>query len=126
MNLVELKMNQLAQLGVKFALDDFGTGYSSLSYLKRLPLDKLKIDKSFVDELTDAHSQAIVKTIVSLAQNLGMRVIAEGVETLAQVQALQSIGDIECQGYYFSKPISPASLVQWHQHYRATLPPVLP
>lgn len=126
-NLVEVKMNQLAQLGVKFALDDFGTGYSSLSYLKRLPLDKLKIDKSFVDELTtDAHSQAIVKTIVSLAQNLGMRVIAEGVETLAQVQALQAIGDIECQGYHFSKPISPASLVQWHQHYRATLPPALP
>lgn len=126
-SLVESKMNQLADQGVKFALDDFGTGYSSLNYLKRLPLEKLKIDKSFIDELnSDAHSEAIVKTIASLAQNLGMRVIAEGVETLEQVQALKAIGDIEFQGYYFSKPLHPQDLVGWHRAYRSTLTPSPP
>ncbi|MDD2546409.1 MAG: EAL domain-containing protein, partial [Burkholderiaceae bacterium] len=120
-NLVESKMNQLAQMGVQFALDDFGTGYSSLSYLKRLPLNKLKIDKSFIDELnTDAHSDAIVRTIVSLARNLGMRVIAEGVETLAQVQALKAMGGIDCQGYFFARPLHAEDLVDWHRRYQAS------
>lgn len=119
-NLVDSKMSQLASHGVKFALDDFGTGYSSLNYLKRLPLNKLKIDKSFIDELnTDAHSEAIVRTIVSLAQNLSMSVIAEGVETKDQVEALKAIGVIEYQGYYFAKPLAHDAVVAWQREYRS-------
>lgn len=115
---VEAKMRLLSERGVRFSLDDFGTGYSSLNYLKRLPLGKVKIDKSFVDELlTNQQSEAIVKSIVSLAENLGMRVIAEGVETEGQVQALSALGDVEYQGYWFGKPMLPAQLLEWYgQH----------
>lgn len=118
MSTVDSKMSRLAHHGIRFALDDFGTGYSSLNYLKRLPLNKLKIDKSFIDELTsDAHSKAIVNTIVSLAQNLNMSVIAEGVETQEQLTALRSLGDIEIQGYFYSKPLSDVEFESWIERY---------
>lgn len=101
------KMDALKDLGVCFSLDDFGTGYSSLSYLKRLPLDQLKIDQSFVREvLTDANDAAIAKTIVALAARLGLNVIAEGVETAAQCNFLVSVGCQAFQGYMFSRPIT--------------------
>lgn len=100
------KMNALKVIGVKFSLDDFGTGFSSLSYLKRLPLDQLKIDQSFVrDALTDSNDAAIIRTIIALGQTLGMEVIAEGVETEVQRHFLAALGCNHYQGYLFSKPL---------------------
>ncbi|MYM67806.1 EAL domain-containing protein [Pseudoduganella sp. FT55W] len=100
-------LRRLKDIGVSISLDDFGTGYSSLSYLKRFPIDVLKIDKSFVDDVTtNSADAAIALSVISLAHNLNMRVIAEGVETREQVQFLSERGCDEMQGYYFSRPVN--------------------
>ncbi|MDP2196421.1 MAG: EAL domain-containing protein [Rhodocyclaceae bacterium] len=100
-------MDEVAALGVSLSLDDFGTGYSSLSYLKRFPIDTLKIDRSFVTGIPDdSNDCAIAGAIVSMAQRLGHRVIAEGVETAEQLAFLKSLGCQEMQGYYFSAPVA--------------------
>jgi EAL domain-containing protein (putative c-di-GMP-specific phosphodiesterase class I) len=111
---VIVKMAALRARGVGFSLDDFGTGYSSLSYLKRLPLDQLKIDQSFVrDVLTDPNDAAIVKTILALGHTLGMQVIAEGVETSQQRDFLLDNGCSSYQGYLFSRPLPSLAFVRY-------------
>ena len=100
-------LNQLKKLGVKLSIDDFGTGYSSLSYLSRFPLDVLKIDKSFINQLTtDKKGIAITQAIIAIAHSLKLEVIAEGVENEEQLEILQRLNCKYVQGYYFSKPIS--------------------
>lgn len=109
--IVVAKMRALKEIGISWSLDDFGTGYSSLSSLKRLPLDQLKIDQSFVRDLqTDPRNMPIVEAILSLSETLDLSVIAEGVETEAQLAALANAGCRYFQGYYFSRPIPIAEL----------------
>jgi EAL domain-containing protein (putative c-di-GMP-specific phosphodiesterase class I) len=101
-----VKMQALREVGVSFAMDDFGTGYSSLSYLTQLPFDQLKIDQSFVRNIGVKHSDSvIVQTIIGMAHNLGMEVIAEGVETESPRAFLEQHGCGLCQGYLFGKPV---------------------
>ncbi|MCM0647338.1 EAL domain-containing protein [Clostridium swellfunianum] len=101
------KLNYLRSMGIKIALDDFGTGYSSLNYLRQLPINVLKIDKSFVQEICDnAEQRLIVDVIISLSHKLGYKVIAEGIETKEQLKLLKDMGCDIGQGYYFSKPVN--------------------
>jgi EAL domain-containing protein (putative c-di-GMP-specific phosphodiesterase class I) len=114
---------ELQEIGIKISIDDFGTGYSSLAYLRQLPLDELKIDRSFVNAITTNPDDAIiVRTIIAMAHSLNLSVIAEGVETEEQYNFLQSLNCDEIQGYLFSRPVPPedfAKLSLWHdnQHH---------
>jgi EAL domain-containing protein (putative c-di-GMP-specific phosphodiesterase class I) len=111
---VRATLAALRARGVRIAIDDFGTGFSSMSYLKRLPILVLKIDRSFVrDILTDPEDMAIASAIVSLGRTLGLTVVAEGVESEAQLQALLPLGCDEGQGYYFAKPMSAKVAEAW-------------
>lgn len=117
-----VKMNQIKQLGICFALDDFGTGYSSLSYLKRLPMDTLKIDRSFVMDIdapehyySGKRPAVLIEAITTMAHQLGMTVLAEGVETEEQCKHLENAGCDIYQGYLFSKPLPAAELIAWAQ-----------
>lgn len=102
-------LHLLREMGVRFAMDDFGAGYSSLSYLRSFPFDKIKIDRSFISDLSGrADSRKIVQAIVTLARGLGMTATAEGVETEEQLEALRAVGCDEIQGYLFIEP-RPAS-----------------
>jgi EAL domain-containing protein (putative c-di-GMP-specific phosphodiesterase class I) len=107
---VVAQLHALRAVGVRIAIDDFGTGFSSLSYLRRLPADVLKIDRSFVMDLTDGGSStSLVSSIIELARTLGLDVIAEGVETEAQRVALQDLQCAQAQGYLFARPQPAAS-----------------
>jgi diguanylate cyclase (GGDEF)-like protein/PAS domain S-box-containing protein len=114
-------LGELKRIGVQVAIDDFGTGYSSLSSLKRFPVDRLKVDRSFVEHIViDEDDAAIVRTIIALGRNLGLKVVAEGVETAEQLQFLREHACDEVQGYYFSRPIASHS---FENLLRSTLVP---
>lgn len=112
------KLNQLKKMGFRISIDDFGTGFSSLNYLRHFPLDVLKIDQSFVRELFDEGAAlAIIESIIALARSLGMRTVAEGVETAEQRAILESSGCDILQGYLISRPLPEAEFLEWVQHY---------
>ncbi|MEJ0084443.1 MAG: EAL domain-containing protein [Pseudomonadota bacterium] len=107
-------LDRLAELGVKLSIDDYGTGYSSLSYIMKLPVQELKIDQSFISRMaTDTEISTIVRSTIDLGHNLGLQVVAEGVEDSAVWNMLRSLGCDEAQGYYMSKPLEPAALARW-------------
>jgi len=122
-------LKRLKALGVQLSIDDFGTGYSSLGYLHKFPVNTLKIDRSFIGRIgEDAENIEIVRTIVSLAENMGMDVVAEGVETLSQLTQLRKLNCQYGQGYLFSRPVDPDSVSAWitkKPHWQADLFPTL-
>jgi EAL domain-containing protein (putative c-di-GMP-specific phosphodiesterase class I) len=116
---IATKLAQLRALGFQLSLDDFGTGYSSLSYLHRFPFTNLKIDRSFVNRMdTENDGQTIVQTIVTLSHQLGLTVVAEGIETASQLRCLRELGCEYGQGYFFSPPIEATAA----SHLLATAP----
>ncbi|HEY1726115.1 MAG TPA: EAL domain-containing protein [Steroidobacteraceae bacterium] len=119
------KLEQLREIGMRVAIDDFGTGYSSLRRLARLPIDTLKIDQSFIHDITDtSQALAIVETIVALARSCGMSTVAEGVETAAQLQLLRTVRCDQVQGYLFSKPVPAEQIPQVIAQLRTEHPPL--
>jgi diguanylate cyclase (GGDEF)-like protein len=112
-------LDELRNLGVRISMDDFGTGYSSLAYLQKFPFDKIKIDRSFVNELDRPESIAIIRAVTGLGSSLGMKTTAEGVETERQLQKLKEEGCTEVQGYLFSKPVPAAQAAQLLENLKA-------
>jgi EAL domain-containing protein (putative c-di-GMP-specific phosphodiesterase class I) len=120
-------LNEIKDIGVKLALDDFGTGYSSLGYLTTLPIDSIKIDRTFTAKLThEPDSHRIVTAIIQLAHSLGMTVVSEGVETAGQHHELTQLGSDSCQGFYFARPMPATSLNTLIQHPRPAERPTPP
>ena len=112
-------MNALHEKGIRMSLDDFGTGYSSLSYLKKFQIYKLKIDQSFVRDITkDEDDKAIVHSVINLAKSLSLKTIAEGVETLEQLEYLEKQGCDEIQGYYYSKPLPAKEFENFRNNFK--------
>jgi EAL domain-containing protein (putative c-di-GMP-specific phosphodiesterase class I) len=119
-------MNRLSALGCKLSIDDYGTGYSSLAYLRKLPLHELKIDKSFVlGMVRDASDSVIVRSTIELAHNMGLVVVAEGVEDEATLERLRALGCDMAQGFFLSRPLPASEVPAWMRNFvpiRATEP----
>ena len=123
----QIVLGELKRLGVKLALDDFGTGYSSLSYLTNLPIDIVKIERTFVADLSeDPASQTVVTAIIELAHSLGMTVVSEGVQTAAQHHHLTKLGSDSCQGFYFARPMPAPDLHTIIRHAGSRFPSLTP
>lgn len=113
-------LNQLSKMGVRISIDDFGSGYSSLRYVQMLPIDKIKIDKAFIDNVgSGVESQGIVRAVINMSHSLGYRVVAEGVETEGQLEVLNDMGCDFIQGYYFSKPLSFDALLDLNDFHKS-------
>src|SRR6185503_7011162 len=112
-------LEQLSAAGIELSLDDFGTGYSSLSYIHRFPVTALKIDRSFITRIDGDQNGEIVRAVVTLARNLGLEVVAEGIETVGQLDQLKALGCEQGQGFYFSAPVDErlaTALIQRDEH----------
>ncbi|MCL4129556.1 UNVERIFIED_CONTAM: hypothetical protein GTU68_017352 [Idotea baltica] len=119
---LEGELNAMREMGLTLAIDDFGSGFSSLNYLKRLPVDVLKIDRMFIRDLDkDENDMAIVTGVVALATSMGLKTVAEGVETAEQYRLLQKLGCDTCQGYYFSKPVPVAEFEEKFLNQKASI-----
>ncbi|WP_458120549.1 EAL domain-containing protein [Paenibacillus sp. Z6-24] len=116
------QLQQIQQQGVGISLDDFGTGYSSLGMLDEMPVDIIKIDQVFVRNIDHASKQSIISTIIAIAYNLNMEMVAEGVETLEQIQFLQSKGCYIMQGYYYGKPMTVEQMNEWLEQTAEHIP----
>jgi diguanylate cyclase len=116
-------LGRLNAMGVQLSIDDFGTGYSSMAYLKSLPVHELKVDRSFVTQMnSDSRDAVIVRSTIDLGRNLGLRVVAEGVEDQTTLQELDMLGCDAIQGYYVSRPVPPDDLIRWLEQHQAALP----
>ena len=115
-------LTELAEMGVTLSIDDFGTGYSSLAYLRDLPVHQLKIDRTFVEDMVeDSDDAVIVRAVVDLARNLGLRTVAEGVEDLATWEQLSQLGCDSAQGYFLARPMPPDGFWDWFQQCSGVL-----
>jgi EAL domain-containing protein (putative c-di-GMP-specific phosphodiesterase class I) len=117
-------LTRLRNTGIQISVDDYGTGYSSLSYLRDLPVDELKLDRSFILPMADdARAAALVASTIALAHSLGLRMVAEGVETEVAYSELRRLGCDQAQGYFVSRPMPAAGLIDWLNNLHATDPP---
>lgn len=117
----QLKLEALRQEGFRISLDDFGTGYSSLAYLRDLPLDELKIDKTFIDEVQPGSRQPLVESMIAIGKHMNMNVVAEGVETADQASQLEKMGCVIYQGYHFARPMPAEELPDWIKKQNASI-----
>lgn len=121
-DLLARTIDSIKAMGVRIAVDDFGTGFSSLSYLQRLQVDRLKIDKAFVAEIDkNERGRRIPELVIQLGHKLGLTVMAEGVETIAQAEVLDSLGCEDAQGFYYAMPMEPEKLLNWLRTYTARI-----
>ena len=111
-------LTRLNKMGLRLAVDDFGTGYSSFSYLRKLPVHEIKIDKSFIDDMVQHHDDVIVQSTIDLAHNLGLTVVAEGVQDQQTLDRLKELGCDTAQGDYLSAPLDGPGVLQWIRQRR--------